>query len=113
MAAKPPTAAEIEHRERVRRLPCLVSGKNATPHHVTGYADRMGRFTRNHRWLVPLADEYHQKVWDPKASDPISVEGLGHRGFFKKYGIDLLAEARRLEAESVALGILPELRDAA
>jgi hypothetical protein len=32
-------------------------------------------------------------VFDPSASDPISVEGLGHQGFFDKYGIDLLSEA--------------------
>jgi hypothetical protein len=32
-------------------------------------------------------------VFDPKASDPISVEGLGHQGFYEKYGIDLLTEA--------------------
>jgi hypothetical protein len=32
-------------------------------------------------------------VYDPCASDPQSVEGLGHQGFFEKYGIDLRAEA--------------------
>lgn len=82
---------------RVAGLPCLVSGKRpATLHHVTGYADRMGRFTRSHRLVVPLAPEYHLIQHGPK----ISVEALGHRGFFIAYGIDLLAEAERLWAES-------------
>lgn len=85
-------------------MPCLVSGKRpATVHHVTAYADRRGRFTRSERLIVPLAKEYHQKVWDPKASDPISVEGLNHQGFFKKHGIDLYAEAVRLWEETVEL----------
>ena len=98
------TALEKRHIERVAGLPCLVSGKRpATVHHVTGYADRMGRFSRSHQLVVPLAREYHQKVWDPKASDPISVEGLNHRGFFDKHGIDLFAEAQRLWAEALEL----------
>lgn len=99
-AGAPPTAAEKAHIARVAKLPCLVSGKPATVHHVTGYADRPGRFIRSHRLVVPLAPEYHQKVRDPKASDPLSVEGLSHRGFFRKYGIDLLAEAERLWLET-------------
>jgi hypothetical protein len=72
---------------------CLVCGFEATLHHVTGYADRPGRFGRDHWLVVPLCPAHHQKVFDPCASDPISVEGLGHQGFFEKYGIDLLAEA--------------------
>jgi hypothetical protein len=48
-------------------------------------------------WLVvPLCPPHHQKVFDPLASDPISVEGLGHQGFFDKYGIDLLTTAMQL-----------------
>lgn len=88
--------------ERVAAMPCLVSGQRATVHHVTGYADRMGRFARSHRLVVPLAPEYHQTVHDPRAADPISVEGLSHQGFFRKYGIDLRAEAERLWEESCA-----------
>lgn len=95
---------------RVAGLPCLVSGKRpVTLHHVTGYADRIGRFSRSHRLVVPLAPEYHLIQHGPKSS----VEALGHRGFFTLYGVDLLAEARWLEQESIALGILPELREAA
>lgn len=92
--------------DRVAQLPCLVSGKSpSTVHHVSGYADRIGRIARSHRCVVPLAPEYHQKVHDPKASDPISVEGLGHMGFFLRYGIDLKAEGDRLWRESEEMGI--------
>jgi len=97
---KAATALEKRHMARVAGLPCLVSGRRpVTLHHVTGYADRMGRFTRSHRLVVPLAAEYHLIQHGPK----ISVEALGHRGFFQEWGIDLLAEAERLWAESEAL----------
>lgn len=72
---------------------CLVSGEEATIHHVTGYADKPGRFSRSEWLVVPLAPRFHQKVFDPFASDPISVEGLSHQGFYLKYKIDLLARA--------------------
>jgi hypothetical protein len=72
---------------------CLVCGAAPTVHHVTGYADKPGRFSKDDWLVVPLCPPHHQKVFDPKASDPISVEGLSHQGFFEKYGIDLLAEA--------------------
>jgi hypothetical protein len=105
-----PSTFERKHMDRVAGLPCLVSGKRpVTLHHVTGYADRMGRFSRSHRLVVPLAPEYHLIQHGPKES----VEALGHRKFYWRHQVDLLAEARRLEAESVALGILPELRAAA
>lgn len=100
-AGAKPTPEEARHIARVRKLPCLVSGKRATVHHVTGYADRPGRFSRSHRLVVPLAGEYHQTVRDPSARNPSSVEGLSHQGFYEKYGIDLLAEAKRLWEESV------------
>lgn len=94
---KPATALEKRHMARVAGLPCLVSGKRpVTLHHVTGYADRMGRFTRSHKLVVPLAAEYHLIQHGPR----VSVEALGHRGFYKRHGIDLLAEAERLWAES-------------
>lgn len=93
--------------DRVAQMGCLVCGATATVHHVSAYADRPGRFSRSPRLTAPLCPMHHQKVHDPKAFDPVSVEGLSHQGFFDKFGIDLLAEARRLEAESVALGILP------
>jgi hypothetical protein len=90
--------------DRVAGLPCIVSGTTpVTLHHVTGYADRMGRFSRSHRLIVPLAPEYHLIQHGPD----LSVEALGHRGFYQEWGVDLLAEAKRLEAESMAMGVLP------
>lgn len=104
-AGAKPTRAEQRHMDRVASLPCLVSGRRpVTLHHVTGFAFAMGRFARSHRLIVPLAPEYHLHQHGPK----MSVEALGHRGFYQEWGIDLLAEAERLEAESVAMGILPE-----
>jgi hypothetical protein len=101
-----PSAAERAHMDRVAQLPCLVSGRlPVTLHHVTGYADRMGRAPRSHRRVVPLVPEFHLIQHGPH----FSVEALGHRGFYLEHGIDLMAEAIRLEAESVAAGILGEL----
>lgn len=100
----PPTAAERRHMARVAGLPCLVSGQRpVTLHHVTGYADRMGRFSRSHRWVVPLLARFHLIQNGPHES----VERLSHQGFYQRHGIDLLKEARRLEYESIELGILP------
>lgn len=90
------TAFEKRVHERIREEDCLVCGSPATIHHVTGYADRPGRFTRSESLVVPLCAIHHQKVFDPKASAPVSVEGLSHQGFFEKHGIDLLSEALRL-----------------
>lgn len=103
--AKSPTKAERAHMDRVAQMPCLVSGKRpVTLHHVTGYADRMGRFARSHMLVVPLAPEYHLIQHGPYQS----VEALGHRGFFKTHGVDLYAVAvqlaQRSEAERLANG---------
>lgn len=92
-----PTAEERRHRDRVRAMPCLVCGAPSTAHHVT--SDGFKRIARSHRRIVPLCAVHHQKVWDPKASAPVSVEGLSHGGFAEKYGIDLLAVADRLWEE--------------
>lgn len=106
------SAAERRHMQFVAEQPCLVSGEyGVTLHHVTGYADRIGRFSRSHRLIVPLRPEYHLIQHDPHQT--LSVEALGHRGFYREHGIDLLAEARKLEARSIALGILPPQAEAA
>jgi hypothetical protein len=94
------TQAERDHMERVAGLPCLVSGKRpVTVHHVSGYADRAGRIARSDRLVVPLAAEYHLIQFGPRES----VEALGHQGFYRVHGIDLLAEAERLWSESCAM----------
>ncbi len=91
-AGAPPTAQEARHIAQVRAMPCLVCGRAATVHHVTGYADRAGRIPRSHKRIVPLAPEYHMIQPGPRTS----VEALGHQGFFITYRIDLLAETDRL-----------------
>ena len=86
------TAAHKQHHEKVAKMPCLVCGARATVHHVTGFADRMGRVSRRHDRVVPLCPVHHQIQHGPRES----VEALSHRGFFETYGIDLMAEAERL-----------------
>lgn len=93
---KKPTAADKRRFDRIAALGCLVCGGPATIHHVTGYADRPGRLTRRHDRVVPLCPMHHQAVFDPYANRPVSVERLGHQGFYRKHGIDLLREAERL-----------------
>ena len=101
---KPPTASEKRHMARVAEMPCLVCGaRPVTLHHPTGFADRMGRFSRSHKLVTPLCPMHHLIQHDPFADMPISVERLGHRGFYREHGIDLLAEAARLWAESFEL----------
>ena len=104
-AGPPPTAAEKRHHDRVRALGCLISRGPATIHHVTGYADRPGRFSRSHRLVVPLAPKYHQIQHGSRES----VEALSHQGFARRYGIDLFATAKRFRTESINLGILPQV----
>jgi hypothetical protein len=100
-AGAPPDAQERAHMARVASLPCLVCGARSTVHHVTGYADRIGRIARSHKLVAPLCPRHHQAVYDD-ASDPQSVERLNHRGFYRVHGIDLYAEAQRLWEESNA-----------
>lgn len=101
-AGAPPTAKERAHMERVAKLPCLVCGDGSTVHHVTGSAHVMGRLPRSHELVVPLCPKHHQVIHGPRES----VEALGHRGFYRMHGIDLLAEAEFLRLESIQEGIL-------
>jgi hypothetical protein len=97
---KEPSAFEKRHQDRVRAMGCLVCGREASIHHVTGYADRMGRLPRDEMLVAPLCPQHHQAVFD-SASMPISVEMLGHRGFYMEHGIDLYAEAVRFRDETL------------
>jgi hypothetical protein len=97
---KEPSAFEKRHQDRVRAMGCLVCGREASIHHVTGYADRMGRLPRDEMLVAPLCPSHHQAVFD-SASMPISVEMLGHRGFYFEHGIDLYAEAVRFRDETL------------
>lgn len=89
MAKKTPTASEKRHMDRVAQLGCLVCCSPATLHHVTGYADRIGRAPRSHQRVVPLCPRHHMIQFGPLES----VEALGHRGFYQEYGIDLMQVA--------------------
>ena len=93
--AKAPTSEDRRRFARIAAMGCLVCGGAASIHHVTA-SIHGGRLTRRHDRVVPLCPMHHQAVFDPYASDPVSVERLGHGGFFHKFGIDLLAEAERL-----------------
>lgn len=86
------------HHDFVASLGCLVCGGPAEVHHVTGYADRPGRISRDD-WLVTPLCEWHHRL-DRSAKLPMSVQGLGHQGFYDEHGIDLLAEAMRLADHS-------------
>ena len=86
-----PTAAEKRHMAKVAQMPCLVCGAQATVHHVTAQIEG-GRIPRRHDRVVPLCPRHHQIQHGPLES----VEALSHRGFWLRYGIDLLAEAERL-----------------
>ena len=89
------TKAQRDRWDYIAQLGCLVCGRPATIHHVTA-SIHGGRLTKRHDRVVPLCPIHHQKVYDPFHNDPQSVEALGHRGFYRKFGIDLLAEAERL-----------------
>lgn len=97
MAKRAPSAAEQRHISRVADKRCLVCGGRSTVHHVTGFADRMGRVSRRHDRVVPLCPRHHQIQHGPHES----VEALSHQGFFDMHGIDLMAEAERLWLESI------------
>lgn len=87
-AARQPNAKEARYHDMVAGLGCLICGCPATIHHVT--SDGHKRIARSHQRVAPLCPMHHQKVYDPKNADPVSVEGLGHAAFAKRYGIDLL-----------------------
>lgn len=95
MSKRAPTASERRHMARVAALPCLACGARSTVHHVTA-SIHGGRISRRHDRVVPLCPVHHQIQHGPRES----VEALSHRGFWLTYGIDLLAEAERLWAET-------------
>lgn len=98
---------EKRHWTRIAALGCLVCRRGATVHHVT--STRFGPIPlwagprKCHRRVVPLCEIHHQSVFDPKHSDPQSVEQLSHAGFYAKFGIDLFQVANDLWAESEEL----------
>jgi len=87
------------HVERVAAMGCLVCGRPSTVHHVTGYADKMGRLMRSDWRIVPLCPTHHLIQHGPRES----VEALGHQGFALRHGIDLLAVSDHLWEQSCEL----------
>lgn len=93
--AKNKSAAMKRYHGDVAAEGCCVCGGPATVHHVRATIHGKG-ISKDDRLVIPLCPPHHQKVHDPKASDPISIEGLSHPGFFRKYGIDPLKLASAL-----------------
>jgi hypothetical protein len=77
---------------------CCVCGQPATIHHVTA-SIHGGRISRSHSLVAPLCPRHHQVIHGPRES----VEALGHGGFFRVYGIDLLKLAEKLWLDSVQI----------
>lgn len=95
---KAKSATDRRHADYVASLPCLVSGEYlVTIHHVTA-SIHGGRMARSERRIVPLAARYHLIQHGARES----VEALGHGGFYRMHGVDLLAEAERLWLQSPA-----------
>jgi hypothetical protein len=87
------------HMDRVAGLPCLVCEVMPVQvHHVTAPIHG-GRTARLDKAVTPLCPRHHKIEFGPHES----VEALGHGGFYREHGIDLLAEAHRLWRESFAL----------
>jgi hypothetical protein len=93
--AKQKSAAMKRYHGDVAAEGCCVCGGPATVHHVRATIHGKG-ITKTDDLVIPLCPPHHQKVFDPKASDPISIEGLSHEGFYLKYNIDPLALAMEL-----------------
>lgn len=94
-----PDAEERRYMAWIASLPCLVTGKQPVQvHHVTA-SIHGGRIARSHKRIVPLCPEMHQHD-----HGKLSVERLGHKGFYEVHGVDLLAEAERLWEEYDAAG---------
>lgn len=77
----------------VAAMGCLVCQAPAEVHHV--HSDGMKRITRSHQRVVPLCPNHHR-------SGPEAVHVLGHAGFTRVHGLDLLAVAERLWADGGA-----------
>ena len=93
--AKHKSAAMKRYHGDVAAEGCCVCGGPATVHHVRATIHGRG-ISKDDKLVIPLCPPHHQKVFDPKANDPISIEGLGHPGFYEKYGIDPLKLAVEL-----------------
>lgn len=94
-AGAPPTAEERRHIARVAAMPCLVCGACPVQVHHVSASIHGGRITRSPRHVTPLCFRHHKIE-----GGPASVESLSHRGFYLRYGLDLLAVADKLWQDS-------------
>jgi hypothetical protein len=89
-------ALEEEHVARIRKMPCLVTGKAPVDvHHLMKAPGK--RCRRDHRWVIPLHRSKHN-------GGPTSLHGLGTEAKFEKeHGLApgyLVAWAKREWEES-------------
>ncbi|WP_160732377.1 hypothetical protein [Pelagerythrobacter marinus] len=102
-----PNSGEREHKAYVKEQPCYGCGIHgqSEAHHIMLDCPGKRWKRRDHRFLVPLCPDCHR--------GPEGVHGVGCEAkWCERNGKDTAAEAVRLEAESVAMGILPEKEDA-
>ena len=96
-----PTAAEARHREEVRKHGCAKGcGGPVEVHHLKQMCAGKRWSARDHRFQVPLCFECHR--------GDSGVHALEERKWCERNDCDLPALAVRLEAESVAMGILSD-----
>jgi hypothetical protein len=93
---KAKTKAETEHMGRVASLGCIICGKDAEIHHITGGKSLSQR--ASHFEVLPLCFEHHS------AQTPLSFGHTVHKGvksFEKNYGTqtELLAKTRKALSE--------------
>ena len=69
-----------KYLEYIRKIPCLISGKVADPHHLTSRGAYGSDYT-----ALPLARRYHTEI-----------EQIGVKKFEEKYNINVWKEAHRL-----------------
>jgi hypothetical protein len=86
-------AAEQRHWQRILEDGCLVCGMPAEIHHVV--SDGYQRLLRDNRYVAPLCPAHHRLTARDPSGIKLSVEELGHLGFYQEYGIDLWAYAQR------------------
>lgn len=94
-ASAPPTSQERAFMAYVATLPCVCCKvQPVTLHHVSATVHG-GRISRSHKLICPLCPRHHLIQHGPRES----VEALGHGGFWRTHGVDLLAEAEKLWLE--------------
>ena len=77
----------LEHLAKVRKMPCLVCGHEASPHHLktVGLGRNRKRELIEHKTVIPLCTIHHTEIHQ-----------IGIRRFNEKYNIDCWREAFRL-----------------